>query len=121
MNFMRWVYFLLGVLILASCGISPKKEENIEHLVKKETMIQVFYDLSLTEAAWRARLHADTLAKEKASQRILSAMEKHGITYEDFNLTHEYYLRHPDELRDMYNEVLARYSTKISEIEEEVK
>jgi len=117
---MKKLAILLLVLIFISCGNEPEivKPDN---LLEKEQMIEVLYDLGLAEAAYRGRHHKDTIAEEKVRQRVFYNFSEHGVSKEQFEKSYDYYMKNPEVLVEIYNEVLARYSTRLSEVEEEVK
>jgi hypothetical protein len=84
-------------------------------------MIEVLYDMGLSEAAYHGRLNNDTLAEEKVTQRVLYSFEKHAITQAQFEESYDFYMKEPAVLVEIYNEVLARYSMSLAEVEEEVE
>jgi hypothetical protein len=113
------VFCLSAVLWSCTSGVSENAKP--EGIIDQQTMTDIIYDLSLIEAAWRSRLYADTLAQTKASQRILFTFKKYGVTQAKFDSSYSYYLEQPIQLEEIYGEVLNRYSTRLSEIEEEVE
>ena len=117
---MRKLILLSFAFLFFSCGNEPKILEP-ENLMSKEQMVEVLYDLGLAEAAYRGRHHTDTLAEEKVRQRVMYDFTEHGVSKLQFEDSYDYYMKKPDELIEIYNEVLARYSTRIAEVEEEVK
>jgi hypothetical protein len=110
----------LGVLF-SSCGPNPNQAFEEDNLLGHDKMVNIIYDMSLVEAAWRGRLYSDTLAEAKANQRVAHICEKHNDTLQEFNRSYEGYVEHPEKMKEILNEVLARYNTRISEIEEEVE
>ncbi|MBD79299.1 MAG: hypothetical protein CL840_10290 [Crocinitomicaceae bacterium] len=110
--------FLLGLVLFACSGEPSVKKP--DDLLSQEQMVEVLYEMGLTEAAYHGRTREDTLALEKFKQRIVFNYEELGITREQFESSYDYYMHQPEELVKIYNEVLARYSTRISEVEEEI-
>ena len=117
---MRVLALILVASLLFSCSDEPEivKPDN---LPSKEQMIDVLYDLGLAEAAYRGRHHTDTLAEEKVRQRVMYNFSDHGVSKVQFEESYDYYMKQPEDLVEIYNEVLGRYSTRLSEVEEEVK
>lgn len=116
---MNKLVIFISVFFLFSCSYEPGVNAP-DNLLSKEQMIAVLYDLGLAEAAYRGRHHKDTLAEEKVRERVLYNFEEHKTTKKQFEASYDYYMKQPEMLVEIYNEVLARYSTRLSEVEEKV-
>lgn len=120
MKKLRPFFFILTItLALFSCSTGAKREKP-DGLIEHKQMVDILYHMGLSEAAFRGRLHTDTLATEKVKQRVNYNFSTHNVTKKQFEDSYDYYMKEPDELVGIYNEVLALYSTKLSEIEESV-
>ncbi|MGB0403356.1 MAG: DUF4296 domain-containing protein [Salibacteraceae bacterium] len=113
------VFVSVFLFALTSCSNGDNRVKP-EGLIQHEQMVDILYHMGLSEAAYRGRLHTDTLAQEKVKQRVNYNFNEHGVTKKEFEESYDYYMKEPDELVHIYNDVLALYSTKLSEVEESV-
>ncbi|UTW64379.1 DUF4296 domain-containing protein [bacterium SCSIO 12741] len=108
---------ILGVaLLIFSCGTSETTEEGYPVLSRDE-MASIIYDMNLIEAAYRGRMHNDTLAEKNMLERMTHTFEKRSITREQFLSNYNHYLDDPEELAGIYNDALGKLSAHLSEVE----
>lgn len=115
----RLLVCLLGIgLAFGSCSddLDPTPPEDLLH---KDVMVTTMYEMGLIEAAYRGRLHGDTLAQQKVEQRVAQLYQSQGITKEQFENSYKFYMNDPQRLVDMYTEILALYSAQLAQVEKE--
>lgn len=120
---MRLVYILIGSLLLnLGCdSIEPKINRKVpENVIEKEKMVEIIYDLQLIQAAYKGRTHTDTNAQKTRDARTLIMLDKYAITQEEFELSLDYYHKSPDDMEDIYEEVITKLNLKIAQLEEKI-
>ena len=112
-----WIGIMGLLLGMSSCGSVETTDDGFA-VIPRDEMAGIIYDMNLVEAAYRGRMHNDTLAEEQMLARMTIALEKRSVTREQFLSNYEYYLDDPEEMAGIYNDALAKLSTHLSEVEE---
>lgn len=102
-----WCSFLILALSMVSCSVfNPKPGGTLS----KEEMTDVLTDLQLTEGSLRLAGDSSSLLTDTAylQSRFAEMFHKHNITPDQFSKSLDYYIRHIDELDQIYTEVLNR-------------
>jgi len=109
------LFFLFSILtLLISC--TGKTNSVPSRIIPKDKMVDVLVDIHLAEAA------ADNHGFTKLEINLIMAskydtvFQKHEITYEQFTSSYSYYMNHPDELSDIYSEVVNKLTTMASKV-----
>lgn len=118
---MKYAILLFGLLTLFSCAEDKPEPRGGHAILSHDQMVEIVYELGLVEASWRSRLHEDTAAKTNVEKRIQVTLNKYNVPLAQYDSSLHYYMENPKLLVDVYDDVLARYSTKIAETEEAVE
>lgn len=96
------------LVILGSC--TPKEEGIPAGILDKDKMIAVLVDIHLAEASNENRSLSAIQLNEIVARKYDTVMMKHNITYAGFKTSFEYYLQHPGQFDEIYQEVVNRLS-----------
>lgn len=91
------------VLFLISCG---GKEKPPSGPLDREKFEQVLMESLLIEARLNQELTVDKRADGPASAYYEEMFRKQGVTKADFRATYDAYLKQPEELKSVYQDVL---------------
>lgn len=104
----------LGII---SCSTPEHQEELLEPVLSEEVMIDLLVDIHIAETvgkeAKRKRKKDTIYQKKDIQQRYQEVFKIHQIHPPDFQQTFDYYIKHPDQLEKVYEEVV----NKITEME----
>ena len=89
------------LIILASC------DDRGDGVLSKKKMEDVLFDYHLAQAMTFGLTGEQ---HDRTDEYIAAVMQKHHITYEQFDTSLIYYNRHPDDLSDIYDNLRTRYS-----------
>jgi len=103
---------LLTSVIFFSC--SHHEEQIPSNILPKDKMIAVLVDIHLAEASSDTRNLTLPQINVAMAKRYDELFQKHGITYEQFKTSYDYYLEHADLLSDIYTEVVNELTTRAS-------
>lgn len=92
---------VVGFLVLSFVSCDERKPENLIPVSKMENVLYDYHLLS----AMRTTLGMDST---KASQTLEEIYRKYGITQADFDTSMVYYLRHTDQMYDIYQRLSER-------------
>ena len=102
--------FAAFILLLSFmfCSCKERKVEVPPGILSKDKMIDVLVDVHLAEAA--PMNHGITTKELNGIMvgKYDDVMKKHTITFEQFKKSFDYYLQHPDQLDEIYQEVVNR-------------
>ncbi len=112
----------VGSFTLFGCDdIEPKIYREIPaNLIEKVKMVNVLYDLQLTQSAYKGRSHNDTIAEQTRNYRTIKLLESHNISQPEFESSLEYYHQSPNDMEDIYREVITKLNLKIAQLEEKI-
>ena len=94
---------------LFSC--SHKTDSVPSRIIPKDKMVDVLVDVHLAEAAADNHGLKSPQIDMMMAARYDSVFQKHGITFEEFKSSYDYYLAHPDVLSEIYSEVVNKLTT----------
>ncbi|MHC1708284.1 MAG: DUF4296 domain-containing protein [Bacteroidales bacterium] len=103
----RIVFGFIMLCIFFSCSSEPKIPEGV---LEKEKMIEVMVDFQITEASVLYQQNHQKDIKFYTNYYYENVLKKHGISRDDFRKSIDYYKSYPEELDNMYGEVLSRLS-----------
>ncbi len=95
--------------LLFSCG-GKTEEEQPENLIKKEIFTEMILELQLIEAHLNEVRVDQSVIRDSANNFFQEIFEKHGVSFEDFNNTINYYASQPEALKGIYDAVLELLS-----------
>jgi len=121
---MRNLALTLVLATFTICGctdIEPKIYREVPSgLVDKEELVKILYDLQLIQAAYKGRPHNDTIAEQTRNARTIALLERHNLTQSVFESSMEYYHQSPDDMEEIYGEVITKLNMKITQLEEKI-
>jgi hypothetical protein len=98
----RWLFFLLSILILASCKPTVPSD-----VIQPDDMADILYDYHIAEAmARRSPVSHDRDFKQSAY--FVDVLKKHEVTEAEFDSSLVYYYSHIDRLTKIYDKVGER-------------
>jgi hypothetical protein len=107
----RWLIFIFIPLAIACSDNSNSKKE-----LSKDKMLNVLTDIQLTESANGFYASKNDSAMRKMAGYYAEIFQRNKVTAEQYEHTYNYYLRHPDEMDSLYQELLNRLVAKQSEL-----
>ena len=106
---MKKIILLLAGVLVMSCGLESKPD----HLLSREKMVDLLYDMTVYHSMQSYNFNVDTLYVYHKRSDIL---DKYGLDSIQFEAQHEYYRRDLDDYSKMYKEVQDRLLAKVEEI-----
>src|SRR6188768_4400439 len=101
---------ILLVLLMAACSSS---EERPADLLPREKFTEVLMEAQLIEARVNQESVMDKQADVPAKTYYAEMFKVQGVTEEEFKRTFDWYVAHPAELKDIYNEVLTGLQKRV--------
>jgi len=103
-------FVFLTVLLMAACSLP---EERPADLLAREKFTEVLLEAQLIEARVNQEAMIDKKADIPDKSYYAEMFEAQGVAEEAFKTTFEWYVDHPAELKDIYNEVLAGLQKRV--------
>ena len=114
---MRVSFLLLSVFLLA-CNSNTTQEKN--NILTKEKMSTILQDIHLAEALFEIKKHKH---KEKAIAILTNDYKniyvKHKIDSSIFNESLKHYAQNPQQLEEIYSNMIARINNEISKLDQQ--
>jgi hypothetical protein len=110
-------YFFLVLVVLASyclsaCNNEPSTSNNKTNVIDKDTMIQIFADMHLADAAVQGlKINSDS-SKHLYQLYYSQIFNRYKINNAQFKNSVQYYTQHPDEMDAMYIKVIEELGAK---------
>lgn len=92
------------LLLFTSC--SPQSEKIPDGILSKDKMIAVLFDIHVAESSVNSRGMTNIQLNQLVSVKYEDIMKKHGTTYAIFKESFDYYLHHPDQFEEVYQEIV---------------
>lgn len=105
------IAFLL--LFLAACGGGEKPPSGP---LDREKFEQVLMESLLIEARLNQEVTVDRRADIPASAYYGEMFDKQGVTQADFRATYDAYLKHPEVLKSVYQDVLNDLQQRVDSV-----
>ncbi len=115
MHLLRHLPILFAVLLF-SCTEDEKNTQLPEDVLSKAEMVEVMVDVQLLEATFNQRLLREDDPMVKMAVYYNQIFEKHGVEREKFVNSHRYWTARPEEMLEIYHEVINR----LTRLEEEI-
>ena len=103
-------FVLLWVLGMAACSSS---EEQPADLLPREKFTEVLLEAQLIEARVNHEAVIDKKADIPDKSYYAEMFKEQGVTKEAFKTTFNWYVAHPAELKDIYNDVLTDLQQRV--------
>ncbi|MCC6180280.1 MAG: DUF4296 domain-containing protein [Bacteroidia bacterium] len=103
-------YILIFSTILLSC--TPDKEEDIvipSYLLSEEQLVSVLTDAYLSEGASGINVK-NVIGEKYDSAYVFNPLQEHHISKSTFDSTMNFYTKHPQKLKLIYEKVLEKLS-----------
>ncbi len=82
-------------------------------------MVKLLTEITIAEASTDPRNLNRTQLEVELAQRYAHLLQKHGVTYEQFTTSFQYYLARPAELATLYDEVIMELTTREARLREQ--
>ncbi len=102
-------------LLLFACS-NEKKVDIPSNVLSKQKMAEVMLDVHLLEAAMSLNTYNTDMATSKNPAPPFDVFAKYKITKKQYNESFDFYTRHPDLLKDVYQLVLENLSKMQAEV-----
>jgi hypothetical protein len=100
---LRWLILFLLLLVL-SCG----GEKLPKGILPKEKMVPMLVDQHLAEIIFAQRFAVGLKSENTMDDLYLSILKKYGVDRKVFEESVYYYSKHPNQYKEIYDEVLNR-------------
>ncbi len=112
----RILIFLL--LLLAGCTFfrSPGRDR-CDKILSREKMTDLLTDIYLLEGYLLELQSVNPELQDSIADYYAGLFDKHGVTYQEFELALSCYLLHEREMQQIHEDVLQRYSIMESQVE----
>src|ERR1043165_6193679 len=98
--------FALAIFLFISC--SSKTDTIPSKVIPKDKMADILVDVHLAEASAENRGLNSPQINLLMAAKYDSLFQKHKTTFAQFKSSYEYYLVHPDELSEIYSQVITK-------------
>lgn len=99
-------FLFFQLLFFIAC--SPKNERPPSGILSKDKMIEVLVDVHIIEALPQSHgLNMNQVNRIMAG-KYDTVMKKHNTTNDQFDASYQYYIEHPKDLDEIYQEVVSR-------------
>lgn len=103
----RWILVLMCLF-----GCAGQESPPVD-LLQRAKFTEVLLEAQLIEA----RVNQESMIDKKADVPDMSyyaeMFKAQGVTEEEFRITYEWYVKHPEELKDIYNDVLSGLQERV--------
>ena len=114
-----WTILTIGFLI--GLGGCEEQEEMPDYLWTKERFTEVLTEMQIAESMLRLGIHKKRDSIVLRDSIYSSLFRKLNISRADFDSNYTYYLRRPDELGKIYDQVLVNLSEQSASLKREKK
>ncbi|MBA2422768.1 MAG: DUF4296 domain-containing protein [Chitinophagales bacterium] len=100
--------FFLAAIVIIICLPSCNREPVLlpEDILSREKMIEILVAVHLVESSGDSRGFSMREANKLIAVRYESVMKNHGTTFNQFKASFDYYMQHPDQFDEIYQEVI---------------
>ncbi|MEO6167749.1 MAG: DUF4296 domain-containing protein [Chitinophagales bacterium] len=92
------------IFVFISCR--PGEEKAPSGILPKDKMIAVLFDIHVAESSVNSRGMTNIQLNQLVSLKYEDVMKKNGTTYAIFKDSFDYYLHHPDQFEEIYQEIV---------------
>ncbi len=107
---------LLFVLLTGCRNVAPNTSPTP---ISKKNMVKLLTEITLAEAGSDPRNLSRTQFEAELAQRYAHILQKHGVSYEQFTTSFQYYLARPAELAALYDEVIMELTSREARLREQ--
>jgi hypothetical protein len=94
----------------------PREKIKKKEIIPKENLVPILVEVHLADALLQMPLVRQNYPGRDSISNYQDILKKHGYTKELFDKTIEFYKNDPDELNDLYEEVVSKLTQMQSEI-----
>ena len=106
------VFSIILLCILGSCNTSVIRTPKPKNLLSQSEMAEVLADIHIAEANIQMANSEDDSIRQTYTNYYNAVFEKHHITRETFIQSIGYYIKNPELLQNIYDNVTEILSTK---------
>lgn len=108
----KLLFFFFAFAMLACQETNTTPEVDPILLIERATFVQVLTEVQLLETARKQKMVRGKDPIEALKQQYKLIFDKFNITQEQFETTHEYYYKQPDEMVKLYDDVIAEITKR---------
>lgn len=109
----RSFFFLIILIFLSgSCDTGILRTKKPKNLISQGIMAEVLADIHIAEASIQIENSEDDSIRQTYTNYYYAVFEKHNISKEAFVESMEYYIKNPEKLQLIYDNVTEILSTK---------
>lgn len=116
---LRNLLILLALALVLPTGCSEKTEITGKEYIPKEVLVDVLVDLHLVDGITNDRKFYRKYEGVDSIDVLGPVLEKYEITEQMFDTTIFEYSRHPDQMDEVYNQVLMKLNIMLDENDQE--
>jgi hypothetical protein len=90
---------------MAACG-STQQDSKPKDLLSDEVFIAVLTDVQLLEATYKQKILREEDPNAVMPGYYKQVFDKHGVSQDDFEDTFSWWMKRPEEMLEVYNEVI---------------
>lgn len=105
---MRFFLALSVFILLSSC----KDELAVKYTpppLSDSLFVEVLSEIHLVDALSKQKVTADNRMLEVKYSQFKGVLKKHNVNQADFDTTLVYFSKHPEEFKEIYNQIIASY------------
>lgn len=108
----KLIFFFFAFAMLACQETSPVADVDPNSLIERESFVQVLTEIQLLETARKQKMVKGKDPIKAVTQQYKLIFDKFQVTQEQFETTHAYYYKQPDEMVKLYDEVIAEITKR---------
>lgn len=116
---LRNLLILLALALVSPSGCSEKAQIKGKEYIPKETLVDVLVDLHLVDGITNDRKFYRKYEGVDSIDLLGPVLEKYELTKQMFDTTIYEYSRHPDQMDEVYNQVLMKLNIMLDENDQE--
>ena len=105
-----WYVVICYALLILSC--SPSGTEKELPVIRKDSMVSVLVELHLADSVNNSLRTEDLVSKGIDTTYSSQVFANHGVNPERFRTDMQYYVSHPDELVQLYDQVIEQLNQR---------
>ncbi len=114
---MKRFFFLISLLAaVLSCELKVQEIPAPGDLIPEKKMVLIMEELMVTEQYVQMKNLKPGYFQEVAKHSGDAILKKHGVTFERFDSSIDYYGSHQEEMKAIYNQVLENINKKLNKL-----
>ena len=108
----KLAFFFFAFVILGCQEASNESVVNPSLIIQRDSFVQVLTEIQLLETARKQKMVKGKDPLKALTQQYKLIYDKFDVTQEQFEITHSYYYKQPEEMVKLYDDVIAEITRR---------